>query len=419
MSIPRTVVIAGAGLAGAKAAQTLREEGFDGRVVLLGAERERPYDRPPLSKEYLREETGRDKLYVHHESFYDEQAIELRTSSPVESIAATESAVVIAGGERVRYDRLLLATGARPRRLALPGADLHGIHELRTLADSEALAARLHAGGRVVVVGAGWIGCEVAASAGQKGVDVTVIEPLALPLQRALGPELGAFYRDLHADHGVEMLLDRGISAFEGEGHVSAVLTDDGRRVACDFAVVGVGVAPRVEIAARAGIKTDDGVLVDEFLQTSMHGVFAAGDIARAHHPLLDRSIRVEHWANALNQGPAAARNMLGASSTYERLPYFFSDQYDVGMEYTGHAVDWDDVVIRGDVSAREFVAFWLRDGRVLAGMNVNVWDVTGDIQALIRGHEPVDRRRLADPAVALGDLLPAAAREPTGSTSI
>ncbi len=412
MTSPRNIVIAGAGLAGAKAAETLREEGFDGRIVLLGAEPERPYERPALSKDHLREESDRDRLYVHDARFYDEHGIELRTSSPVQSVHTGASVVVIAGGEHVRYDRLLLATGARPRRLVLPGSDLHGIHELRTLADSETIATRLHTGGRVVVIGGGWIGCEVAASARQKGLDVTVIEPAAVPLQRALGPQLGAFYRDLHTDHGVEMLLGRTVTAFEGDVHVSAVRTDDGQRVPCDFVVVGVGVAPRVEIAARAGIETVDGILVDEYLQTSARGVFAAGDIARARHPLLDRSIRVEHWANALNQGPAAARNMLGAGVAYERLPYFFSDQYDVGMEYTGHAVEWDDVVIRGDLAGREFIAFWLSRGRVLAGMNVNVWDVTEDIQALVRSRESVDVVRLADPAIALGDLLPAAARE-------
>lgn len=411
MSTPRTIVIVGAGLAGAKAAQTLREEGFGGRVVLLGAERERPYERPPLSKEYLRGEAGREKVYVHDQAYYEEHSIELRTGTPVASVNAAASVLVIAGGERLRYDRLLLATGARPRRLTLPGADLDGIFELRTLADSDALSARLRVGGRVAVIGAGWIGCEVAASARQQGLEVTVIEPDSLPLQRVLGPQLGAFYRDLHVEHGVRMLLGHGIEAFEGEGTVSAVRLDDATRVECDFAVVGVGVTPRVEIAQRTGIQTADGVLVDEYLQTSVPGVFAAGDIARAHNPLLQRNIRVEHWANALHQGPAAARNMLGARVAYDRLPYFFSDQYDVGMEYCGHVSEWDDVVIRGDIATRKFIAFWLSEGRVVAGMNVNLWDVTQDIQALIRAGKPVDRNRLANPAITLGELLPAASR--------
>jgi 3-phenylpropionate/trans-cinnamate dioxygenase ferredoxin reductase subunit len=235
---------------------------------------------------------------------------------------------------------------------------------------------------------------------------------VSLPLQRALGPGIGAFYRDLHVEHGVRMVLGRGVTAFEGDRTLRAVIADDGTRIECDLAVVGVGVVARDEIAERAGIETANGILVDELLQTSVAGVFAAGDVARAEHPLLRRSVRVEHWSTALNQGPAAARNMLGAGIAYDRLPYFFSDQYDVGMEYSGHAAEWDDVVLRGDFAGREFVTFWLREGRVVAGMNVNVWDVTGDIQALIGAGEPVDRARLADPDVPLAELLPAAAHE-------
>jgi 3-phenylpropionate/trans-cinnamate dioxygenase ferredoxin reductase subunit len=385
-------------------------EGFDGRIVLLGAEREPPYERPPLSKDFLRGEADTKTVYVHDEGFYDEHAIELRTDEPAAALDPAASAVVLAGGERVHYDRLLLTTGARPRRLTLPGAGLDGVCELRTLADSTALRERLQAGGRVAVVGAGWIGCEVAASARLMGLEVTVIEPLELPLQRALGPVLGAFYRDLHAARGVELLLGSGVTAFEGDRAVRAVRTADGTRVPCDLAVVGVGVTARDEIATRAGIDTADGILVDEFLQTSVPGIYAAGDVARAHHPLLRRSVRVEHWANALNQGPAAARNMLGAHTPYDRVPYFFSDQYDVGMEFTGHTAEWDDVVIRGDLAAREFVAFWLHDGRVVAGMNVNVWDVADDIKALVGTRAAVDRDRLADPAVALGEQAELAA---------
>lgn len=412
VSAPQTIVIAGAGLAGAKAAQALREEGFDGRVVLLGAEQERPYERPPLSKQVLRGEAGREKVYVHDEAYYDEQQIELRTATAVEAIDTACGEVVLAGGERLRYDALLIATGARPRRLTLPGADLEGVCELRTLADCEALRERLQDGARVAIIGAGWIGAEVAASARQKGLDVTVVEPMSVPLERVLGPEVGAIYRDLHAEHGVRVLLGRGVAAFEGDRRVSAVRTDDGERVNCDFAVVGVGVTPRTELAQRAGIAVADGIVADEYLQTSHPGVFAAGDVARAHHPLLGSSIRVEHWANALNQGPVAARNMLGARVPYDRIPYFFSDQYDIGMEYSGYAPQWDEVILRGDPQAREFIAFWLRDGRVLAGMNVNVWDVTEPIQALIRSGAEIDAPRLADPDTPLTDLLPATARK-------
>ncbi|MGH2841676.1 MAG: NAD(P)/FAD-dependent oxidoreductase [Solirubrobacteraceae bacterium] len=407
MTARKTFVIVGAGLAGAKAAQTLREEGFDGRVVLLGAERERPYERPPLSKEVLRGEAPPDKAYVHHEGFYEEHEIELRTRTAVEQIDTAGADVVLGGGERLPYDGLLLATGARPRRLSLPGAELDGVYELRTLDDCAALRERLQEGARVAVIGAGWIGAEVAASARQKGLDVTVVEPLSTPLERVLGAEVGAVYRDVHEAHGVRMLLGRGVVAFEGDDRVGAVRTDDGERIECDFVVVGVGVTPRTELAQRAEIAVDDGIVVDEFLQSRTPGVFAAGDVAGAHHPLFGRSIRIEHWANALNQGIAAARNMLGAGAAYDRVPYFYSDQYDVGMEYSGYAPQWDEVVIRGDTAAREFIAFWLRDGRVLAGMNVNVWDVTDPIQALVRSREPVDTERLADPGTPLEELVP------------
>jgi 3-phenylpropionate/trans-cinnamate dioxygenase ferredoxin reductase subunit len=407
-----TFVIVGAGLAGAKAAQALREEGYTGRVVLLGAEPRRPYERPPLSKEVLRGDAAADTVFVHDEGFYDEHAIELRTATPVESLDVGERAVVLAGGERLRYDRLLLATGARPRRLSLPGAELPGIHALRTLEDCAALRESLRPGALVAIVGAGWIGAEVAASARQLGLDVTVVEPTSMPLERVLGREIGAIYRDLHVERGVRMLLGRRVAAFEGSRAVEAVCTADGERIACDLVVVGVGVTPCAEIAARAGIDVANGIVVDEHLRTSAPGVFAAGDVASARHPLYRRSVRVEHWANALHQGPAAARNMLGASVAYDRIPYFYSDQYDVGMEYRGHAVSWSEIVVRGDVAGRAFVAFWLRDGRVVAGMNVNVWDVGEDVEALIRSGEPVDARRLADPAVALSELLPAGARE-------
>jgi len=408
MSVRRTFVIVGAGLAGAKAAQALRDEGFDGRVVLLGAEHDGPYERPPLSKDYLRGGAERHTLEVHDDAFYAAADIELRTGTTVQSLDTRSREVFLAGGERVRYDRLLLATGARPRRLELPGAHLDAIHELRTIADADALRARLVPGARVVVIGAGWIGCEVAASAREMGAEVDVIDPLSVPLERVLGSEVGAIYRDIHVEHGVRMHLGRAVACFEGSERVRAVRTADGARFECDLVVVGVGVSPRVEIARRAGIEVADGIVVDEYLQTSEPGVFAAGDVASAQHPLLARSLRVEHWANALHQGPVAARNMLGEHVAYDRIPYFFSDQYDVGMEYSGHADARDEVVLRGDSQSRAFIAFWLRDGCVRAGMNVNVWDVSDQIKALVRSRVPVDRARLADPAVALGELVPA-----------
>jgi len=405
MTSDQTFVIVGASLAGAKAAETLRAEGFDGRVVLIGAEDERPYERPPLSKEYLRGEAGREKVYVHDEGFYAEHDIELRLGRTVTGLDTSARVVTVGDDERLRYDRLLLTTGAEPRRLAVPGAELDGVLYLRSVADSDVLRERLERGGAVVVVGAGWIGSEVAASARQRGLEVTVIDPLAVPLERVLGGEVGAVYLELHGEHGVQMLMETGVEAFEGDAAVERVRTSDGRTLECDFVVVGVGAQPRTELAAHAGLDVQDGIVVDEYLQTSAPGVFAAGDVANAQHPGYGERIRVEHWANALNQGPVAARNMLGRPEVYDRLPYFFSDQYDVGMEYTGFARTWDRVVFRGDAATREFIAFWLAGDRVVAGMNVNVWDVTDPIKALIRQSVTVDAARLTDPDVPLAEL--------------
>jgi 3-phenylpropionate/trans-cinnamate dioxygenase ferredoxin reductase subunit len=414
MSTDQTHVIVGAMLAGAKAAETLREQGFDGRVVLVGAEQERPYERPPLSKEYLRGEAGREKVYVHDASFYADNDIELLLGRSAERLDTRTRRLTLDDGDELAYDRLLLATGAEPRRLPIPGGELDGVLYLRSVDDSDALRARLDAGGAVVVVGAGWIGSEVAASARQRGLEVTVLDPLGVPLERVLGPELGAIYRDIHADHGVRMLMGTGVEAFEGDGRVERVRTSDGGLLDCDFVVVGVGVEPRTRLAAEAGIAVGDGVSVDACLRTDAEGVFAAGDVAGAEHPFYAERIRVEHWANALNQGPAAARNMLGQEVQYDRLPYFFSDQYDVGMEYSGFARSWDRVVFRGDPAAREFVAFWLVEDRVVAGMSVNVWDVNEDVQRLIRSSAAVDDRRLADPDVTLDELVGAPGTYPS-----
>ena len=405
MTTDRTFLIVGASLTGAKAAETLRSEGFDGRVVLIGAETERPYERPPLSKDYLRGEAGRDKVYVHDEGFYAEENIELRLGRTALRLDPAAGELALDDGEQLRYDRLLLATGAEPRRLSVPGAELDGIHYLRTVDDSDVLRGRLDGGGSVVVVGGGWIGAEVAASARQRGLEVTIVEPQSVPLERVLGPEVGAVYRDIHAQQGVQVLAGTGVDGFEGAQAVERVLTSDGRKLDCDFVVVGVGVEPRTQLAAEAELAVDNGVLVTAALRTSAPDVFAAGDVANAEHPFYGERIRVEHWANALNQGPAAARSMLDDPKPYDRLPYFFSDQYDVGMEYTGFARTWDRVVFRGDPASGEFIAFWLEDDRVLAGMNVNVWDVTDPIQRLIRERIPVEDGRLGDPDIPLEEL--------------
>jgi 3-phenylpropionate/trans-cinnamate dioxygenase ferredoxin reductase subunit len=407
MTADATHVIVGASLAGAKAAETLRNEGFDGRLILIGAEDEIPYERPPLSKEYLRGEAGRDKTYVHDRDFYVDQDIDLRLGRRAVSLNTSKKDVALDDGQRVSYDRLLLTTGARPRKLAVPGGDGPGVLYLRSIEDSDALRERLDRGGSVVVIGAGWIGSEVAASARQRGLDVTIVEPGAVPLERVLGTEVGTIFRDIHADAGTRFLPGTGVEGIEGDGEAQRVRTTGGDAIECDFVAVGVGVEPRTELAAQAGISVDNGITADAQLATSAPDVFAAGDVANAFHPFYDQPVRVEHWANALNQGPAAARNMLGRAEPYTRLPYFFSDQYDVGMEYTGLAQTWDRVVFRGDTAAREFIAFWLDGDRVVAGMNLNVWDVVEPIQRLIQERVAVSDKDLADPDVGLEQLAP------------
>ncbi len=409
MTNDHTFVIVGASLAGAKAAETLRSEGFDGRLLLIGSESQRPYERPPLSKDYLRGALERESVYVHPEGFYADQAIELRCGRTAVSLDVGSRELTLDDGDRVRFDRLLLTTGSEPRTLSIPGAELDGVLSLRSVEDSDAIRERIDRGGAVVVIGAGWIGAEVAASARQRGLAVTVIDPNRVPLERVLGQEVGGVYRDLHAEHGVSMLMQTHVEAFEGNGTVERVRTSDGRVVECDFVVVGVGVQPRTRLAADAGLRIDDGILVDEHLGTSAPGVFAAGDVANAHHPFYGERVRVEHWNNALLQGPVAAHNMLGHGVAYDSLPYFFSDQYDTGMEYAGLARTWDRVVFRGDPASREFIAFWLTGDRVVAGMNFNVWDVTDTLQELIRSRVAVADEQLADPGVALETLAPRA----------
>lgn len=401
----RTFVIVGASLAGAKAAETLRSEGFEGRVVLIGEEARRPYERPPLSKDYLRGDKAFDDAAVHAEGFYEEQQIDLRLSTAVTAIDTAGRSVSVGGDESIRYDALLLCTGAAPRRLRSPGTELDGVHYLRSVEDSDALRDAIKNATSVAVIGAGWIGAEVAASARQLGAEVSVIEMAAVPLERVLGAEVGAVFRDLHAAHGVKFRFGVGVESLKGSGRVEEVVLADGTTVAADVVVVGVGVTPRVELAEAAGIAVENGVLVDAHLASSTPGVYAAGDVANAFHPVYETRIRLEHWSSALNQGPAAARSMLGQDSTYDRTPYFFSDQYDLGMEYRGWATSWDRVVFRGDPSGGEFISFWLAGNRVLAAMNANIWDAGDALESLVRNRASVDPAALADPGTDLGAL--------------
>jgi 3-phenylpropionate/trans-cinnamate dioxygenase ferredoxin reductase component len=400
-----SLVIIGAGLAGAKAAEAARDAGYPGRVVLVGDEGHRPYERPPLSKAVLRGEAEPDSTRVHPDGFYDDHDIELVTGR----IAAVDPGArrfELAGGEALVFDRAVLATGAEPRRLTVPGAGLDGVRYLRSVDDAVGLRDAIRASSRVAVVGAGWIGSEVAASARQVGADVVLVAPSTVPLQSVLGDRVGDVFRQLHADHGVRLRLGVGVQELRGSGAVEEVALTDGTVEAADLVVVGIGVTPRTEVAAAAGAVVSDGVVVDQYLESGVQGIYAAGDVASAWHPHYRRNVRVEHWANALNQGAAAGRNAAGGHEPYERLPYFFSDQYDLGMEYVGLGAPSDDLVVRGDLDGREFVAFWHRDGVVTAAMAVNVWDVVDDLREIVATGRPVDTGRLADEDVPLADVV-------------
>jgi 3-phenylpropionate/trans-cinnamate dioxygenase ferredoxin reductase subunit len=401
-----SIVIAGASLAGAKAAQTLRDEGFDGEIVLLGSEPERPYERPPLSKGYLMGKDSRDSVYVHAAGWYAEHGVDLRRGVTVTAIDRGTGTVATSGpggDAELSYDKLLLATGASPRRLGFPGSDREEVLYLRTLADSDRLRSAFQQGPRVVVAGAGWIGLETTAAARSAGCPVTVLEPQPGALHDQLGPELGAVFAELHRAHGVEFRFGEKAVEFRP----SMVITSGGAEIPADILVVGIGAAPNDDLAARAGLETGNGVLTDAALRTSDVNIFAAGDVANSFNPLLGRRVRVEHWANALNGGPAAARSILGQPVSYDRVPYFYSDQYNLGMECAGLPTPgtYDQVLYRGDPAALEFIAFWLSRGVVVAGMNVNVWDVNDDIQSLIRSAREVDPARLTNPDIPLTDL--------------
>ena len=409
MTSSTTFVIVGGGLAGAKAVEALRESNFDGHVILFADEEHLPYERPPLSKEYLAGKKSLSDFTVQNSDWYRDNIVDLRLRSRVSSLDTAGHTVGLPDGTPARYDKLLLATGSASRRPPIPGSDADGVHYLRTYEDAVVLNAVLSEGSSLAVVGAGWIGLEVAAAARQRGVDVTVVETAKQPLVAALGETVGEVFATLHRDHGVDLRLATQVEEITtNDGKATGLRMRDGSTVAAEAVLVAVGAKPNVEIAEQAGLSMGDGgVLVDASLRTSDPDIYAVGDIAAAEHPLFGTRIRTEHWANALKQPAVAAAGMLGKPSEYAELPYFFTDQYELGMEYVGHAPSFERVVFRGDVAGREFVAFWLAsDNRVLAGMNVNVWDVLDDVKALIRSKAPVDVDKLADPQSPLADLL-------------
>ncbi|ORB72684.1 NAD(P)/FAD-dependent oxidoreductase [Mycobacterium scrofulaceum] len=404
-----TFVIIGGGLAGAKAVEALRDSDFDGAITLFAEEERLPYERPPLSKEYLAGKKSLTDFTVHDSDWYDDHNVDLRLGSRVSAVDAGAHTVALPDGITVRYDKLLLATGSSSRRPPIPGSDADAVHYLRTYEDAVALSSVLTEGSSLAVVGAGWIGLEVAAAARQRDVGVTVVESAKQPLVAALGETVGEVFAGLHRDHGVDLRLEAQVEAITTTGgKATGLRMRDGSAVAADAVLVAVGAKPNVELAEQAGLAMGSGgVLVDASLRTSDPDIYAVGDIAAAEHPLFGGRIRTEHWANALKQPAVAAAGMLGSPGEYAELPYFFTDQYDLGMEYVGHASGSERLVFRGDVAEREFVAFWLdAENRVLAGMNVNIWDVLDDVKALIRSRTSVDPDRLADPETPLAELV-------------
>jgi 3-phenylpropionate/trans-cinnamate dioxygenase ferredoxin reductase component len=402
------VIVIGGGLAAARAVESLRESGWDDRITIVAEEDRLPYERPPLSKGYLAGAEEASATIVADDHWYADHGVELRLGAAATAIRTDARVVGLADGE-LHYSRLLIATGARARRFTGRGSGLTGVHHLRTLDDSSALREAIRNGGRrVVVLGAGWIGLETAAVARGYGNEVTVVGRNAVPLASAIGPELGAVFADLHRENGVNLRMGSTLDGVRGDDGVEAVRLDSGEELPADVLIVGIGAVPNTELAASAGLVVDNGIATDAGFRTSVPQVWAAGDVASAFHPVLGHRIRVEHWANALNAGSAAGRAIAGQEVEYDEIPYFYTDQFDLGMEYSGYGepADGSDIVIRGDLAGREFIAFWVAGERVIAGMNVNVWDVNETVQALIRSRVPADRARLSDPDVPLESLL-------------
>jgi len=405
MTEPRTFVVVGAGLAAASAVSALRTEGFDGRLVVFGDEFDLPYERPPLSKEFLRGETEFEAAVVRPAEWYAENDVDLRLGGRVEAVDPAARSVTIAGEETVSYDRLLLATGGRNRPVPFPGGDLDGVLQLRTRRDAERIREAARGGARVAIVGAGFIGLEVAASLRSLGAEVEIVEVFGRPLERVLGPEVGAVFEAIHRDHGVVFHMGEHVERLEGAGRVERLVTSEGTTLDCDVVVVGIGIAPNVELAVDGGLDVDNGVLVDERLAASAPGVFAAGDLANHAHPLFGRRIRVEHYDNAIKQGVAAARAMLGGEEPFADVHWFWSDQYEHDLQYVGFADRWDEIVVQGSLEERSFVAFYLRDGIVDGVGGLGRGREVRRARDLVRARRPVDPAALRDEDVDLKAL--------------
>ena len=398
-------VIIGASLAGATAAITLRQEGADGTVTLIGAEHEPPYERPALSKAYLRGEAPFEKTLVRPPAFYAEHGIETMFGTAASRIDTPQRVVELDDHRRVPFDVLLIATGGRNRRVSLPGADLDGIYGLRTLQDADRIRKEIGSGRRAVVVGMGFIGSEVAASLRMRGVEVVAIDPSATPLFRVLGPVVGQTLADLHRAHGVRMIFKDKVAAFEGRERVQCVVTEAGLRIECDFVVIGIGIEPVTDWLEGSGIHVDNGVLVDEYCETNVSGIFAAGDVANHYHPVFDRRMRVEHWQNAIKQGAAAARNMLGRRVPYDEIHWFWSDQYDANLQYAGFHTTWQQLVVRGSLDADSYIACYVNEGRIDAAVALNRAKDVRRVMPLIKSRQAVDLEQLRDEAIDLRSL--------------
>jgi 3-phenylpropionate/trans-cinnamate dioxygenase ferredoxin reductase component len=400
----QTFVIVGANLCGGTAAHTLRQEGFDGRIVLVGGEEALPYERPPLSKEYLRGEQSLDSLFLQSSSWYETNRVELRLGTRATAVDSGSRAVELSDGERLEYEAVLLATGGRPRKL--PGEPLERVLYLRTIGDADRIRSELEPGRHLVVVGAGFIGAEVAASARTLGVEVTCLEMLDVPLERALGKEIGRIYAEIHREHGVDLRTGEGVESIEETDGGVLVRTTKGAEIEGDAVVVGVGILPNVELGESAGVKIDNGIVVDEFCRTSVDGIYAAGDVANHFCPVFGRHVRVEHFDNAIKHGAAAARNMMGRAEPYDDPHWFWSDQFEHNLQYAGFAAEWDEIVVRGSTEERNFVAFYLEDGVVLAALGLNRGKDVRRAMKLIRTKAKPDPNLLRDEDVDLRTLV-------------